>query len=496
MKTALILLLWCAAPTPGQSSVGAFTPTGAMTIARNWHTATLLNNGQVLIAGGVSDSSFAATASTELYDPTLGTFSPTGNMTIPRAAHTAVLLPDGRVLIAGGSSGFGENVPYLTTAEIYDPSTGTFTATSDMIHGHECGQAHVLNSGKVLLSGGSSVSSASPNPGPIPDAQLYDPTAGSFAAAGTYATVPPNGSFCGGHAETLLADGRVLVVWEDDLAEIYDPETGSFTQTAKPLGPSPDNVGLATATLLMDGKVLVAGGQDDYQESYKLTELFDSLTGSFTPGGSLPSGHDGASATLLPNGTVLIAGGDYDFGVPYSPQGHAVVYDPVSGIFRAGPGMVSSPSTPTATLLNDGRVLIAGGFSWATPSGPTPLAQLYTPDVLTPAPVLLSVTADGQGQGAILHAGTARLVTAADPAVAGEALEVYCTGLAEGSALPPQIAIGGRLASILYFGDAPGFKGLNQVNIRVPNGVAAGSAVPVRLTYLGRPSNGVTIGLK
>ena len=142
MKTALMLLLWCAASVPGQSSAGAFTATGAMTIARSWHTATLLNNGQVLIAGGVTNSSFSATASAELYDPTRGTFSPTGNMTAPRAAHSAILLPDGRVLIAGGSSSLGENVPWLTTAEIYDPSTGTFTATSDMTRGNWCAQAY------------------------------------------------------------------------------------------------------------------------------------------------------------------------------------------------------------------------------------------------------------------------------------------------------------------------------------------------------------------
>ena len=303
MKAALIVLFWCVRSALGQSSVATFTATGAMTIARSWHTATLLNNGQVLIAGGVTNASFSATASAELYDPTRGTFSPTGNMNTPRAAHKAVLLPDGRVLIAGGSSTLGQNSTYLTTAETYDPSTGTFTATSDMIHGHECGQAHVLNNGKVLLSGGSADPSRNLQ---VPDAELYDPTTGSFAAAGTYATVPPNGEECAGIASTLLADGRLLIVWENDLAEIYDPVTGSFTQTGKP--PRPYNLELATATLLMDGKVLVAGGEDG-SENYKTTELFDVPTGSFTPGGIMSAVRDGPSATLLPNGTVLIAGG-------------------------------------------------------------------------------------------------------------------------------------------------------------------------------------------
>jgi hypothetical protein len=494
MKTALTLLLWCAASALGQSSVGAFTPTGAMTTARSWHTATLQNNGQVLIVGGVTPYSFSATASAELYDPARGTFSPTGNMTAPRATHTATLLPDGRVLIAGGSSSLGEDVPVLTTAEIYDPSTGTFTATSDMLHGHECGQAHVLNNGKVLLSGGSPFPHN--NQVPIPDAQLYDPTTRSFAAAGTYAAIHPFSIGCGGRAETLLSDGRVLIVWEDDVAEIYDPETGSFTQTGKPLGP-PWNFGFATATLLMDGNVMVAGGAEGdgvNQDISKLTELFDVLTGSFTPAGSMPGAHDGASATLLPNGAVLIAGGD--FGV-LTPQGHAVVYDPVSDMFRAGPEMVASRLLHTATLLNDGRVLIAGGFAAPSyPAGATSLAELYTPDVLTPAPALLSVSADGQGQGAILHAGTARVVTARDPGLPGEVLEIYGTGLKDGSVIPPRVVIGGRLAEILHFGNAPGFTALNQVNVRVPSGVTPGPTVSVRLTYLARPSNEVTIGVR
>jgi uncharacterized protein (TIGR03437 family) len=123
-------------------------------------------------------------------------------------------------------------------------------------------------------------------------------------------------------------------------------------------------------------------------------------------------------------------------------------------------------------------------------------AELYTPAVLVPAPVLFSISGDGRGQGAIWHAATGQLVSVAAPATAGEVLSMYATGLMDGGVIPPQVAVGGRLAQIQFFGDAPGYPGYYQVNFQGAGRRCGRSTVPVRLTYLGRSSNRVTIDVQ
>ncbi len=160
--------------------------------------------------------------------------------------------------------------------------------------------------------------------------------------------------------------------------------------------------------------------------------------------------------------------------------------------------MTTSRTGHTATLLNNGDVLITGGAVKGGFYSSTALAsaELYNPAVLVSVPRLFSLAGDGNGQGQIWHSETGLLVLPGGPAVAGEALSMYTTSLVEGSVLPPRVAIGGRFAEILFFGDAPESPGFNQVNFRVPVGITPGANVPVRLTYLGRSSNEVTLAMQ
>jgi hypothetical protein len=518
MKSSLLLLfVLCARAAETQSS-GTFTGTGSMTTARAGHSATLLRDGKVLIAGGwlTTESlrpmypDVSALASAELYDPSSGTFTATGSMATARFGHTATLLPDGRVLIAGGSPTFGSRVA-LTNSEIYNPSTGTFTATGDATTPRQWHTATLLNNGKVLITGGLSGSSdAQSNIYPqdrihLASAELYDPSIGIFTATGDMSTSRYY------HTSTLLPNGRVLIEGGFDAsgsAEIYDPGAGAFSLTPS----APDANLSATANLLTNGNVFFTlWGYEDCEADFSCNagneaELYDSSSGVFLVGNKMAAVRGSRTATLLPDGTVLIAGGgDVPLGnLISSPdrQSGAELYNPATSTFAVTGHMANGRENHTATLLRDGTVLVAGGAAWTSPFysfGAYPTlasAELYHPAALVPAPVLLALSQDGKGQGAIQHAETYQLVTADNPAVAGEILAIYCTGLIDGSVIPPQVAIGGRMAEVLWFGNTPGYAGLNQINVRVPDGVAAGPAVPVRMNYIGRPSNEVTIGVK
>jgi hypothetical protein len=311
-----------------------FRPTGDMSFGRTAHTATLLQSGKVLIAGGdpcLFDHSYyenCPLSSAEVYDAGAGTFAATGRMSLTRVFHTATLLGNGKVLVAGGHG---------ASAELYDPTSGKFAATGSMSVGRDSHTATLLANGKVLIAGGQNVS------GPLATAELYDPNSGTFTATGTMTTARTS------HTATLLANGRVLITGRSNAAgelataELYDPTTGSFSATNSMTSKRAFHV----ATLLSSGNVLVTGGS-----GLSSAEVYDVVAGSFTATGAMMTARDSHIAILLANGTVLVAGGSGDF--------TAELYNIASGTFTQTGSMEAVRVLPAAVLLQNGRVLASG----------------------------------------------------------------------------------------------------------------------------------------
>jgi Galactose oxidase, central domain len=362
---------------PPPTVPGVFTTAGAMMQARVSHTATLLPNGKVLLVGGAPPDATPVTpaflASAELYDPVSNTFTATGSMSTDRVGHTATLLADGKVLIAGGRP-FTE----VPTAEIYDPATGRFTATGSLNVARDGRAAATpvarhaavrLLDGRVLIAGGSFTAGSS--------AELFDPATGTFSATGSMTQARDFAQ-----AE-VLTDGRALILdGSGNQGDLYNVATGTFTATS----PAPLNApwrGIATARLA-DGRVLVVGGRHGVGTGVlgslvaaplvSAAQLFDPVSNAFMPSGRLIWPREEATATRLVDGRVLMFGGVADDRWPNRGE----VYDPVAATFTATVPLDLGRHGHTATLLPNGKVLIAGG--WAASSNA--VARVAAPSVL------------------------------------------------------------------------------------------------------------------
>lgn len=220
-----LLAVGLAVVTPAQAlgqASGRFTNTGSMNTPRAFHTATLLNNGQVLVAGGLCGNGGKGPgdtpnvlASAELYNPSTGTWTATGSMTTPRYNHTATLLANGQVLVMGGVNvdGGSGSALSLASAELYNPSTGTWSPTGSMTVALVGPAATLLQSGEALVAGGTAITecgSGCTEDDPTAVAQIYNPSTGKFTATGsmTYAR--------GDTQLTLLQDGEALIAGSDD----------------------------------------------------------------------------------------------------------------------------------------------------------------------------------------------------------------------------------------------------------------------------------------
>ena len=346
-----------ATPSPTPLTEPGWAMTGSMLQARTGHTATLLDNGRVLVVGGTGVKG-SALASAELFDPASEKWTVTGTMNTARSGHRAILLRDSSVLVLDDWRG---------EAEVYDPGTGSWKRSVPMPVRRMFYTTTLLADGRVLVAGGRDPDSGEP----LASTQLFNPVRGTWTV-GRPMTVARSG-----HTAILLEDGRVLVAGgqgravtrsvpgqatflvEPQLAsaELFDPRTGRW----HPTGSMAATRAMHAATLLADGSVLVAQGQLYAQPTYGTVEIYRSDTGAWHLGGKLTQSlGGGATASLLRDGRVLVV---YPFGAQLE------IYDPATETSRAVVNAHATTSGSTSTVLADGRILLAGGAFVSSPGG-------------------------------------------------------------------------------------------------------------------------------
>ena len=345
-------------------SIGSWTLSSSMITARESEGLALLNNGKVLITGGINN---VPLASSEIYDPMVGTWSDTGMLNTGRFWFgNIVTLDNGQVLIAGGTDITGYNDYYST--ELYNPDQGTWSYTGNLNTSRRNPTLTVLADGRVLIAGGRHG---------LPDgssflasAEIYDPATGQWSYTGSLNIARDSPK------SVRLHDGRILLVggegpWREEgpTAELFDPQSGKWTLTGSM------SIGWveATLTVLQDGKVLRAGGRGS---GYTLAsaELYDPATGLWIMTGSMNVARAGHTATLLPDGRVLVAGGKDSSGALASSE----IYDPVTRTWSMDANLQTARGDQGAVLLSNGKVLVVGGWSVDPSTGALASSELYS----------------------------------------------------------------------------------------------------------------------
>ncbi|MCA0175953.1 MAG: hypothetical protein LCH73_06650 [Proteobacteria bacterium] len=311
---------------------------------RAGHQATALRSGQVLFTGGCAESGCdAVQRSAELFNPAgadAGRYAAAGRMHEARVSHTAALLPDGRVLLAGGWTGAATTA----TTEWYDPQTRQFSRAAPMSVPRMDGTATLLADGKVLIVGGAPQTNR-----PSATVDVFDPATNTMAAAAPLQTARahhaavrlPDG-------RVLVVGGLVGRAVATASAEIYDPQTGRFAPTGALSQPRCKLAALP----LQDGRVMVLAGSTDCNERRRLasTEIYDPRTGVFGPGPVLrnPRYKVASAAAVLPSGAVLIAGDAQDVEVwrPGEAQ-----FSALAGRLAAGLAFSTATLLPDGQLL-------------------------------------------------------------------------------------------------------------------------------------------------
>lgn len=348
-------------------TVGGSTSFGRLNIASYEHTATLLLNGNVLVAGGFGTTGPLTTGplnSAELFDPATNIWTLTGNLGTARNDHTATLITSGsatgKVLLLGG---LDNNAADLNSAELYDPGTKIWTLLRGILQkARSYHTATLLNTGKVLVVGGAGSTNIN---------ELFDPNNPAASAVAAAPDTSLTGRYS--HTATLLANSSVLVAGGFDgtnalnTAELYN-SAGSGVLPTDTLATGRY---LHSATLLQDGRVLVVGGIDPMSHELASAELYDpnAVGRKWTSAGSLSTARFGHTATLMPNGQVLVMGGsnatnpNLSSAELYTPGTGAGTWT-ATGNLQTGRHVYSAtllPYLPLSPTTSD-KVLVVGGI--------------------------------------------------------------------------------------------------------------------------------------